>query len=52
MKDKIYGTTLFINETEIDTIYGIFKVHTFQDVITKGYVIALSFGDIHNDILY
>ena len=43
---KIYGTTLFIDESVIETRYGIFKMYTFQDLIHKGYVIALTYGDI------
>ena len=49
---KIYGTTLFIDESIIETRYGSFKMYTFQDLIHKGYIIALSYGDIKEEILY
>jgi 3,4-dihydroxy 2-butanone 4-phosphate synthase/GTP cyclohydrolase II len=49
---KIYGTTVFIGELDIDTIYGKFKTYTFQDLINKGYIIALCHGDINSNVLY
>ena len=49
---KIYGTTLFIDESIIETRYGQFKMYTFQDLIHKGYIIALTYGNIKKEILY
>jgi len=49
---KIYGTTLFIDESIIETRYGSFKMYTFQDLIHKGYIIALAYGNIKEEILY
>jgi len=49
---KIYGTTIYIGEIEIETIYGKFMTYTFQDLIHKGYIIALVHGDIHSEVLY
>ena len=50
---KIYGTTLLIGKTDIDTIYGKFKVYTYQDVIDKKYVMALCYGNLNDlDILH
>jgi 3,4-dihydroxy 2-butanone 4-phosphate synthase/GTP cyclohydrolase II len=44
----IYGTTLYIGEFPIDTIYGTFRAITYQDLINKGYIIALIFGSFDN----
>ena len=52
MKDKIWGTTLYIDESNIQTRYGQFKAYTFQNLVHKGYIIALAFGDINNEVLY
>jgi len=52
MKKKIWGTTLYIDESDIQTRYGQFKAYTFQDLIHKGYIIALVYGNMHNDVLY
>ena len=41
MKEKIYGTTLFIDKHIIKTRYGEFTSYIFQDLIHKGYIIAL-----------
>ena len=50
---NIYGTTIFIGETTVDTIYGIFKAHTFQSLISaKLYITALIYGDINHPELY
>lgn len=46
---KIYGSTIYIGENDIDTKFGLFKSYTFQSLIaSKNYVIALCFGDIFN----
>lgn len=42
----LYGITLYIANCTVDTIFGRFKAFIFQDVIHKGYLIALTFGDI------
>ncbi len=52
MKYKIFGTTLYIDKVDIETIYGTFSAYTFQNLINKGYILALSYGDIKSDILY
>jgi 3,4-dihydroxy 2-butanone 4-phosphate synthase/GTP cyclohydrolase II len=43
-----YGSTVFIAETDLETLYGMFKAYIFQDIIHKGYVIALTYGDFKN----
>ena len=41
----IYGTTIYIGKNSIETVFGPYDVYTFQDLITKGYVLALVHGD-------
>jgi len=49
---KIYGSTLFIGTTELETKYGYFNCYTFQDVIDHKYILALVYGNIldHNNL--
>ena len=47
----IYGTTVTIGKFDVETLYGDFKVNVFQDLIHKGYILALSHGDIHEKCL-
>jgi len=44
-----FGTTVFLAETKVPTRYGLFVGYIFQDIIQKGYIIALTYGDIHSD---
>ena len=52
LKRKIYGTTIYIGQTEIETVMGNFTSFTFQDLIHKGYIIALCHGDFSVENLY
>ena len=52
LKTKIYGTTIYIGCTELETVFGDFTTFTFQDLIHKGYIIALCHGDFAQDVLY
>ncbi len=49
---KIFGATLYIDKISIETIYGNFTAYTYQNLIHKGYIIALTYGDIKKEILY
>lgn len=51
MNHEIHGTTIFIGNLQIETIYGKFNAYTFQDLIHKGYIIALVHGDINAKVL-
>ncbi len=42
----LYGTTLYIATCTLDTRFGYFRAHIFQDIIDKHYIIALAHGDI------
>lgn len=42
----IHGTTLYVASCTVDTRHGPFRAHVFQDLIHKGYVIALAHGDL------
>lgn len=48
----IYGTTVHIGKTELTTIYGNMTAYTFQDLIHKGYIVALVHGDLKAPTLY
>eukprot|EP00055_Hartaetosiga_balthica_P018188 m.129992 g.129992 ORF g.129992 m.129992 type:complete len:869 (+) comp9466_c0_seq1:147-2753(+) len=50
--DKIYGTTLYVGHVPIDTRYGVFTCYVFQNLIHKGYVLALAHGDLKSEVLY
>ncbi|MCF3651982.1 GTP cyclohydrolase [Synoicihabitans lomoniglobus] len=42
----LHGTTLYVATCSLDTRFGPFRTHIFQDIIDKHYIIALAFGDI------
>ena len=46
MDRPIHGTTLYVASCTLDTRYGPFQAHVFQDLIHKGYVIALTHGNL------
>jgi 3,4-dihydroxy 2-butanone 4-phosphate synthase/GTP cyclohydrolase II len=49
----LYGTTLYVATCSLDTRFGPFRTHIFQDIIDKHYIIALAFGDIAEaEVLY
>ncbi len=48
-----YGTTLFIASCSLEMRMGKFHAYVFQDLIHKGYILALTHGDIHSaKVLY
>lgn len=53
IEHPMHGTTVFVAETIVPTRFGDFKVSIFQDIIHKGYILALCYGDVRNaDTLY
>ncbi|MCC5025138.1 MAG: GTP cyclohydrolase [Candidatus Synoicihabitans palmerolidicus] len=47
MDDRpLHGTTLYIATCSLETRYGTFRTHIFQDIIDRHYIIALAYGDI------
>ncbi len=42
----IHGTTIFLGDTVLETIYGTFKAYIYLDIITKGNIIALIWDSI------
>lgn len=42
----IYSTTLYLATCKVEMTCGNFTAHVFQDIIHKGYIIALAYGDI------
>lgn len=44
----VHGTTVFLAHTVVPTRFGDFGACMFQDIIHKGYIIALTFGDVQN----
>jgi 3,4-dihydroxy 2-butanone 4-phosphate synthase/GTP cyclohydrolase II len=53
VEHPMHGTTVFVAETVVPTRFGDFKVSIFQDIIHKGYILALCYGDVRSaDTLY
>ncbi len=50
--EKIFGITLYVGSMPVETRYGVFTAHTFQNLIHKGYIIALCKGDLRHPLLY
>lgn len=49
----LHGTTLYVATCNLETRFGPFRTHIFQDIIDKHYIIALAHGDISGaDVLY
>lgn len=42
----LHGTTLYLASCSVETRFGLFQAHVFQDLIHKGYIIALAYGDL------
>ena len=49
MPHPIYGTTIYIGRNDVETAVGRFCVLTYQDLIHKGYILALVHGDLERD---
>ncbi|GAB5562021.1 MAG: hypothetical protein SynsKO_36680 [Synoicihabitans sp.] len=54
MDDRpLHGTTIYIATCSLETRFGTFRTHIFQDIIDRHYIIALAHGDIENaEVLY
>lgn len=52
LEHPIYGTTLYLGETPVKTRYGVFTSYTFQNLIHKGHIVALAYGNLKNEVLY
>lgn len=46
LEQPVQGTTIFIARTMVPTRFGDFQACIFQDMIHKGYIIALTYGDV------
>ena len=44
-----FGATIYLAQTQVETRFGVFEAFIFQDIIHKGYVMALGYGDIQNE---
>ena len=51
-KIPIIGTTIYIGEVDIELIFGRFHAIIYQDIIHKGYIVALAHGDLTAEPLY
>lgn len=49
---RIHGTTIFIEKSDLETPYGKATSYIFQDVIDKKYVFALVFGNLTHHEFY
>jgi 3,4-dihydroxy 2-butanone 4-phosphate synthase/GTP cyclohydrolase II len=47
MERAHYGTTIFLASCDLSMRMGRFTAYVFQDLIHKGYILALAYGDIH-----
>jgi 3,4-dihydroxy 2-butanone 4-phosphate synthase/GTP cyclohydrolase II len=47
MERAHFGTTIFIASCELKMRMGRFTVYVFQDLIHKGYILAIAYGEIH-----
>ena len=53
LETPVHGRTVYLAETTVPTRFGDFRVYIFQDIIHKGYILALAYGDIKgSDTLY
>lgn len=48
----IHGTTVYLATCSLELRQGMFRVHVFQDLIHKGYLLALAHGDLKSSTLY
>jgi 3,4-dihydroxy 2-butanone 4-phosphate synthase/GTP cyclohydrolase II len=48
----IHGTTVYLATCSLELRFGIFRAHVFQDMIHKGYLIALAHGNMKARTLY
>lgn len=49
----MHGTTVYLAKTSVNTRFGMFEACIFQDIIHKGYILALTYGDLKSaDVLY
>ncbi|CAF0947656.1 unnamed protein product, partial [Didymodactylos carnosus] len=50
VKDQrpLHGTTIYIANCELDTRFGVFHAYIFQDLISKQYIMALTYGEFHS----
>ncbi|HMO64953.1 MAG TPA: GTP cyclohydrolase, partial [Verrucomicrobiota bacterium] len=48
----LHGTSLYLAQCRVETPFGRFHAHVFQDLIHKGYIIALAHGDVGAPTLY
>jgi len=49
----MHGTTVYLAKTAVNTRFGMFEACIFQDIIHKGYILALTYGNIKDaDVLY
>jgi 3,4-dihydroxy 2-butanone 4-phosphate synthase/GTP cyclohydrolase II len=48
----VHGTTLFVATCSVESRMGLFQAHVFQDLIHKGYIIALAHGNLRAKTLH
>jgi 3,4-dihydroxy 2-butanone 4-phosphate synthase/GTP cyclohydrolase II len=52
LEHPIYGTTLYLGKMPLKTRFGEFTCYTFQNLIHKGHIMALTYGNLKNEFLY
>jgi 3,4-dihydroxy 2-butanone 4-phosphate synthase/GTP cyclohydrolase II len=48
----MHGTTVYLATCSLELRFGVFQVHVFQDLIHKGYLMALAHGNLKAKTLY
>ncbi|WOO40651.1 hypothetical protein [Rubellicoccus peritrichatus] len=48
LEHPVHGRTVYLAHTAVPTRFGDFRACIFQDIIHKGYIIALTFGDVRH----
>lgn len=48
----IHGLTLYLGCLPLNLKYGKFTAYVFQDLLAKGYLFAISYGDINAEVQY
>ncbi len=43
----MHGLTLYLGKLPMALKYGLFTAYVFQDLLNKGYILAISYGNLY-----